>query len=82
MLWGNAQMARDTKSNKAKSNRLGDGDEFWLQTSESSLDTVWGNHEDDVYAKLERRDAEGYLKHPQQSDEIDEWQSEQDWEEP
>ena len=57
-------------------------DDFWLQASESSLDAVWGNPEDDVYAELERRDAEGYLKHPQQSDEIDEWQSEQDWEDP
>lgn len=26
--------------------------EFWLQTSQTSLDTVWDNTEDDVYAQL------------------------------
>jgi hypothetical protein len=26
--------------------------EFWLQTSKTSLDTVWDNAEDDVYAQL------------------------------
>lgn len=26
--------------------------EFWLQTSQPSLDTVWDNVEDDVYAQL------------------------------
>lgn len=26
--------------------------EFWSQTSHSSLDTIWGNSEDDVYAQL------------------------------
>lgn len=57
-------------------------DDFWLKASESSFESVWDNREDDVYAELERRDAEGYLKHPQQLDEIDEWQSEQDWGEP
>ena len=25
---------------------------FWLNASESSLDSVWGNAEDDVYAEL------------------------------
>ena len=25
---------------------------FWLSASESSLDSVWGNAEDDVYAEL------------------------------
>lgn len=28
----------------------------------------------------EIRDAEGYAKHPQRLEEIEEWQSEQDWE--
>ncbi len=32
---------------------LADGDtEFWLQTSQGSLDSIWGNTEDDVYAQL------------------------------
>lgn len=26
--------------------------EFWLQASQASLDTVWDNTEDDVYAQL------------------------------
>jgi len=26
--------------------------EFWLQASHTSLDTVWDNSEDDVYAQL------------------------------
>ena len=26
--------------------------EFWLKASESTLDSVWNNSEDDVYAKL------------------------------
>lgn len=26
--------------------------EFWLQASQTSLDTVWNNSEDDVYAQL------------------------------
>ena len=31
---------------------------------------------------LERRDAQGYLAHPPQSEEVGEWQDEQDWGEP
>jgi len=27
-------------------------DEFWLQASQNSLDSVWGNAEDDIYAQL------------------------------
>ena len=26
--------------------------EFWLQTSQASLDRIWDNLEDDVYARL------------------------------
>ncbi|HEY2988339.1 MAG TPA: antitoxin family protein [Candidatus Binatia bacterium] len=26
--------------------------EFWLQTSQASLDRIWDNSEDDVYAEL------------------------------
>jgi hypothetical protein len=29
-----------------------DEPEFWLKASESSLDSVWDNSEDDVYAEL------------------------------
>ena len=29
-----------------------DETEFWLQTSETSLSSVWDNAEDDVYAQL------------------------------
>jgi hypothetical protein len=31
---------------------LPDEHNFWLNTSESSLDSVWDNAEDDVYAEL------------------------------
>lgn len=32
---------------------LPDGEnEFWLQTSQASLDVIWDNPEDDVYAQL------------------------------
>ena len=32
---------------------LGDDDEaFWTVASQSSLDAIWGNTEDDVYARL------------------------------
>jgi len=27
-------------------------DEFWLKASESSLNSIWDNSEDDVYAEL------------------------------
>ena len=30
--------------------------EFWLQTSQVSLDTIWDNTEDDVYAELLKND--------------------------
>lgn len=29
-----------------------DGEDFWLEAAESSLDSVWDNSEDDVYAEL------------------------------
>ena len=29
-----------------------DDTDFWLQASQSSIDTVWNNSEDDVYAQL------------------------------
>lgn len=29
-----------------------DEEDMWLKASESSLDTIWNNEEDDVYAKL------------------------------
>ena len=29
-----------------------DEPDFWLRAGESSLDSVWGNSEDDVYAEL------------------------------
>lgn len=32
----------------------------------------------EIIAK-ERRDALGYVEHPQRSEDIDEWQDEQDW---
>lgn len=35
---------------------LSDGDSaFWLNASQKALDAVWGNAEDDVYAKLPER---------------------------
>jgi hypothetical protein len=29
-----------------------DETEFWLQASQNSIDTIWDNPEDDVYAQL------------------------------
>ncbi|NEU74978.1 hypothetical protein PI95_021075 [Hassallia byssoidea VB512170] len=31
---------------------LDDESEFWLQTSQVSVDAIWDNTEDDVYAQL------------------------------
>lgn len=31
---------------------LSGDEEFWLRASESSLASVWANHEDDVYEQL------------------------------
>ncbi len=29
-----------------------DGDDFWLSASENSLNEIWNNEEDDIYAEL------------------------------
>ncbi len=34
---------------------LSDEAEFWLRASESSLASVWGNEEDDIYEQLLKR---------------------------
>ena len=34
---------------------LSNGDDFWLRASESSLNTIWDNSEDDIYAELLER---------------------------
>jgi predicted DNA-binding antitoxin AbrB/MazE fold protein len=34
---------------------LSDEAEFWLRASESSLESVWGDEEDDVYEQLLKR---------------------------
>jgi hypothetical protein len=31
---------------------LEEDSEFWLRASQTSLDQVWGNEEDDIYAQL------------------------------
>ncbi len=31
---------------------LANGDDFWLKVSEQSLNAIWDNPEDDVYAEL------------------------------
>ena len=31
------------------------GDNFWLSASDDSLNEIWNNEEDDVYAELLRR---------------------------
>ncbi len=28
------------------------GEDFWLRSSQTSLDAIWDNSEDDIYAKL------------------------------
>ena len=34
---------------------LANGDDFWLKVSEQSLNAIWDNPEDDVYAELLER---------------------------
>jgi hypothetical protein len=34
---------------------LSNGDDFWLNASESSLNAIWDSPEDDVYAELLER---------------------------
>ena len=34
---------------------LSNGDDFWLNVSEESLEAIWDNPEDDVYAELLER---------------------------
>ena len=34
---------------------LSNGDNFWLKSSEPSLNAIWDNPEDDVYAELLER---------------------------
>jgi len=34
---------------------LSNGDDFWLKVSEQSLNAIWDNSEDDVYAELLER---------------------------
>ena len=34
---------------------LSNGDDFWLKANESSLNAIWNNPEDDVYAELLER---------------------------
>ena len=34
---------------------LSNGDDFWLKVSEQSLNAIWDNPEDDVYAELLER---------------------------
>lgn len=31
---------------------VSDGDDFWLKASQPSLDAIWNNSEDDIYADL------------------------------
>jgi hypothetical protein len=40
------------KSNEDESFSLNDSDDFWLKASEPSLDAVWDNAHDDIYAEL------------------------------
>ncbi len=34
---------------------LSNGDNFWLKASEQSLNAIWDNPEDDIYAQLLQR---------------------------
>jgi hypothetical protein len=40
------------KSNEANSNQAMNDEDFWLESSELSLDRIWNNSEDDIYAEL------------------------------
>ncbi len=50
------------KSNEAKSNHPVNGDDFWLNASQPSLDAIWGNSEDNVYAELLETSTSGNEK--------------------
>lgn len=39
-------------------------DDFWLQASESSHATIWGNPQDDVYAELLKRREDAFPNGP------------------
>ena len=40
------------KSNDPNSNQVVNDDDFFLYASEPSLDAIWNNSEDDIYAEL------------------------------
>jgi len=44
-------------SKKADHTQATDDDEFWLKASEPSLNLIWANPEDDIYAELLEADA-------------------------
>ena len=43
------------KSNEADCPQANDDDEFWLKAGEPSLNLIWDNPEDDIYAELLER---------------------------
>jgi hypothetical protein len=43
------------KLREADYNQATDDDEFWLKAAEPSLDRIWGNSDDDIYAELLER---------------------------
>ena len=47
----------EMKSNEASSNDFVDTDDFWLKASKPSLDAIWDNPEDNIYAEIPDRIA-------------------------
>ncbi len=43
------------KLNEANDDQATDENEFWLKASEPSLNPIWDNSEDDIYAELLER---------------------------
>jgi hypothetical protein len=43
--------------NEANYTQDADDDEFWLKASEPSLNLIWDNPEDDIYARLLEADV-------------------------
>ena len=45
------------ESNEANYTLANEDDEFWLRASESSLNLIWDNPEDDIFAELLEADV-------------------------
>lgn len=57
-IWHEIEAEQETNKSETMKKRLleakrrGEDRNFWLEASESSLNEIWDNEEDDVYAEL------------------------------